>query len=80
MILFLLGNAISCVDSYLHTYPGPVVVFRPTLIKQYNLNKGEYEEYSTRIVITCASSERITWDLPDLNFAEVADKKVICYS
>lgn len=65
-------------DSYLKIYPpGPVAVFRPSLIKEFNYWKGKYEEHSKRIVITCKSSENITWDIPVFNFAEVADKEVI---
>lgn len=84
-ILFLLSIAITCVHSNLTTDPpGPVAVFRSSIINEFNIeekNRKDVEYYNSKpVVITCKSSgNNITWDIPVLNFAELADQEVITY-
>lgn len=63
--------------------PGPVVVFNSNIRVICNeddeCHDHDDEEHFESIILTCKSTRHynITWDIPDLNFAELADQKVI---
>jgi len=64
---------INLVESNLMIYPpGPVLVYQ---VKQFT---------KTKFVLTCNSSEsistRLTWEIPALNFAELANQNVYLQS
>lgn len=76
---FLLLTTTSAMESNLTLDPpGPVAVFY-TSIKYYNrFLEKVHEENVTPMVIKCISSgnHNITWDIPVLNFGELADRNV----
>ena len=82
LAIYASGESILTIDP-----PGPVVVFNSSLKGVTTLNETDEDEVKENylnntfkpIILTCKSTGNynITWDVPDFNFGELANQKVI---